>query len=194
MTEVHQTNNLRINFEQEAIPHLEILYNFALRLTGRRRTAYKLLQETYVRAIRFYDMLDKSIDFKSWMFRIMRNAYFDKFSKKIKTDSTDYAEVENSLEKLNTAIDFVQLKNLIFKKLNEDEISILIASLPDDFKMVIVLCDIIKFNYDEIADFVDVPEGTVRSRIHRGRKMLFVKLYKYIIDEGYLKNDSHITE
>jgi RNA polymerase sigma-70 factor, ECF subfamily len=189
MNEDPQTNNPRIGFEKESIPHLDLLYNFALRLTGNKNIAYELLQATYVKAFRFYDHLDKTIDFKLWMLRIVRNTYNESFIKKIKTDKTEYSEVENIFNRLDTSRDFAHFKGALFNKINVDELSKAISSLPEDFKMVIVLCDVFEFNYDEIADFVDIPEGTVRSRLHRGRKMLFVKLYNYSVEHGYINKD-----
>ena len=118
------------------------------------------------------------------MLRIVRNTYTVSYSDKIKTDKTDYSEVENSFEELSSKIDTEHFKNEIISNLSVDEISKIISTLPDDFKMVIVLCDIIKFNYEEISDFVDIPDGVVRSRLHRGRKMLFVKLYNYASSKG----------
>ena len=66
--------------------------------------------------------------------------------------------------------------------------------LPEDFRTVIILCDIEGFTYDEIADFIDIPVGTVRSRIHRARKMLFTKLYNYAADKGYVDKDENVNE
>ncbi|MDP2363324.1 MAG: sigma-70 family RNA polymerase sigma factor, partial [Ignavibacteria bacterium] len=76
-----------------------------------------------------------------------------------------------------------------YENLFDDELSTAISSLPEDFRIVLILCDIEGFTYDEIADFVDVPVGTVRSRLNRARKMLFTKLYKYAGDKEYLTED-----
>ena len=80
----------------------------------------------------------------------------------------------------------------MYDNLLDDELSNAIASLPEDFRTVIILCDIEGFTYDEIADFVDVPVGTVRSRLHRARKMLFAELYEYAADKGYIDKESNI--
>jgi RNA polymerase sigma-70 factor (ECF subfamily) len=185
-------NNLRTDFERETLPYFDLLYNFAFRLTGKRKLAYNLLEDTYIKAIRFYDKLEKATDIKFWMFRIMRNTYIDSFRKKIKTDKTKYDEIQYSFENLNKSVDFSLLKKEIFDKLTDKEISNLTASLPEDFKIVIILHDIELFTYDEISEFVDCPVSIVRSRIHRGRKMLFLTMYNYAMDKGYIKKDKSV--
>lgn len=178
------SNNPHDNFEKEALPLLDVLYNLAYRLTGSEKGAYKLLLETHINAFRFYDHLDTSIDFKSWMFRVLRNTYKNSHSKKIKTDKTGYKTITDIIEKIQTSMDFPHLKEMI-NKLTVDHISSEVSSLPDEFKMVVVMHDFEGFTYEETADFIDIPLGIVRSRLHRGRKMLFAKLYNEVSDKGF---------
>ena len=182
-------NKLYKAFEQEALPHMDALYNFALRMTGDGDDANDLVQDTFLKAFRFFDKFEKGTNCKAWLFRIMKNTFINSYRKKTKEpDKVDYEDVEKFYETVKpSSTDSAHLEKEIYDNLLDDEITSAIASLPDDFKTVIILSDIEGFTYDEIADFVDCPVGTVRSRLHRARKMLFAKLYKYANEKGYVK-------
>ncbi len=173
-----EKSKLFSEFEKSGIPHIDILYNFALRMTGNKRTATKLLKETYAKAFWFYEKLDKETDLKMWLFRIMRNAYYNSYSKEVKQlTKPQLDEVEKFLEKIRTD----NGNSLLEKKINllpDDEVSEALEALPEDFKIVIILCDIEKFSYEEISDFVDVPVEVVKLRLSRARRILFSRLYK----------------
>jgi RNA polymerase sigma-70 factor (ECF subfamily) len=185
---IENQNELYKEFEREALPHMDALYNFALRMTGDGDDANDLVQDTFLKAFRFFDKFEKGTNCKAWLFRIMKNTFINSYRKKTKEpDKVDYEDVENFYENVKpSSTDSAHLEKEIYDNLIDDEISTAIASLPDDFKTVIILSDIEGFTYDEIADFVDVPVGTVRSRLHRARKMLFAKLYKYANQKGYV--------
>jgi RNA polymerase sigma-70 factor, ECF subfamily len=185
---IESQSELHKEFEKEAIPHMDALYNFALRMTGDSDDANDLVQDTFLKAFRFFDKFEKGTNSKAWLFRIMKNTFINTYRKQIKEpDKVDYEEVENFYENVKpSSTDSAHLEKEIYDNLLDDEISTAIASLPDDFKTVIILSDIEGFTYDEIADFVDCPVGTVRSRLHRARKMLFAKLYKYANEKGYI--------
>jgi RNA polymerase sigma-70 factor (ECF subfamily) len=175
-------------FEREAVPHMDALYNFAIKMTGDSDDASDLLQETYLKAFRFWEHFEKGTNCKAWLFRIMKNTFINTYRKnKKEPDKVDYEEIENFYENIKpSSTDSAHLEKDIYDNLLDDELSSAISSLPEDFRTVIILCDIEGYTYDEIADFVDVPVGTVRSRLHRARKMLFTKLYKYAGDKGYV--------
>jgi|UniRef100_A0A832DG03 RNA polymerase sigma-70 factor (ECF subfamily) len=179
------------DFEREAVPHMDALFNFALKMTGDSDEADDLVQETYLKAFRFFDKFEKGTNCKAWLFRIMKNTYINKYRKETKEpDKVDYEEVENFYENVKpSTTDSAHLEKDIYDNLLDDELSEAINSLPDDFKTVVILCDIEGFTYEEIADFIDVPVGTVRSRLHRARKMLFTKLQKYASERGYISKD-----
>ncbi len=181
-------NELNKEFEREALPHMDALYNFALRMTGDSDDANDLVQDTFLKAFRFFDKFEKGTNCKAWLFRIMKNTFINTYRKKTKEpDKVDYEEVENFYENIKaSSTDSAHLEKEIYDNLLDDDISSAIASLPDDFKTVIILSDIEGFTYDEIADFTDCPVGTVRSRLHRARKMLFTKLHKYANEKGYI--------
>ena len=178
-------------FEREAVPHMDALYNFAIKMTGDSDDASDLLQETYLKAFRFWEHFEKGTNCKAWLFRIMKNTFINTYRKnKKEPDKVDYEEIENFYENIKpSSTDSAHLEKDIYDNLLDDELSSAISSLPEDFRTVIILCDIEGYTYDEIADFVDVPVGTVRSRLHRARKMLFTKLYKYAGDKGYVNKN-----
>ncbi|MBZ0200998.1 MAG: sigma-70 family RNA polymerase sigma factor [Ignavibacteriaceae bacterium] len=188
---VMEQNQLYRDFESEAIPHMDALYNFALKMTGDSDDAGDLLQETYMRAFRFWDKFEAGTNCKAWLFRIMKNTYINIYRKKSKSPTkVDYEEIENYYENIKASnTDDAHLEKDIYDNLLDDELSQAISSLPEDFRTVIILCDIEGFSYEEIADFVDAPIGTVRSRLHRARKMLFTKLYDYAVDRRYITKD-----
>lgn len=177
-----------IEFESEAIPHMDALYNFAIKMTGDSDDASDLLQETYLKAFRFWEHFEKGTNCKAWLFRVMKNTFINTYRKKKKEPlKVDYEEIENFYENIkHSSTNNTHLEKDIYDNLLDDELSSAISSLPEDFRTVIILCDIERYTYEEIADFVDIPVGTVRSRLHRARKMLFTKLYKYADDKGYV--------
>ncbi len=193
---INEQNQLYTDFEKEAIPHMDALYNFALRMTGDSDEADDLVQETYLKAFRFFDKFERGTNCKAWLFRIMKNTYINTYRKSSKEpDKIDYEEVENFYENIKpSSTDSAHLEKEMYDNLLDDELSNAIAALPEDFRTVIILCDIEGFTYDEIADFIDIPVGTVRSRIHRARKMLFTKLYNYAADKGYVDKDENVNE
>ncbi|MCC6549882.1 MAG: sigma-70 family RNA polymerase sigma factor [Ignavibacteriaceae bacterium] len=186
---------LYADFEREAVPHMDALHNFALRLTGDEDDANDLLQETYLRAFRFFDKFEKGTNCKAWLFRIMKNSYINAYQKKKKTPvQLDYEEVEKYYENVKPSNpDDAHLTSDTFESLLDDEVSQAIAKLPEDFRTVIILTDIEGFTYEEVAEFVDCPIGTVRSRLHRARKMLYTELQGYAQERGYLKSDERIA-
>jgi len=182
------------DFEKEALPHMGALYNFALRMTGDEDDADDLVQETFLKAFRFFDKFEKGTNCKAWLFRILKNSYINDYRKTTKEpDKVDYEDVQNFYENIKS--DEVETKHYemdAFNNLLDDEISSAITALPEDFRTVIILSDIEGFTYEEIADFVNIPVGTVRSRLHRARKMMYAQLYDYAKNKGFVekKNQS----
>jgi RNA polymerase sigma-70 factor (ECF subfamily) len=178
-------------FEEEALPHIDVLYNFALRTTGNEDDARDLLQETYLKAYRFWDKYEKGTNIRAWLFRIMKNSYINRYRKETKEpDTVDYDDVENFYNSIRAeSTDPNDLQEKLYGNLLGDEVVQALQSLPDDFRTVVILCDIEGLTYEEIAEFVDIPIGTVRSRLHRGRKLLQAKLFEYAQQQGLLGSD-----
>jgi len=161
-------------------------------MTGDSDDASDLVQETFLRAFRFFDKFEKGTNCKAWLFRIMKNTYINSYRKSNKEpEKVDYEDVENFYENVKpSSTDDAHLEREIFDNLLDDEISKAISDLPEDFRTVVILADIEGYTYEEIADFIDCPVGTVRSRLHRARKMLYATLYNYAEDKGYKVKDS----
>jgi len=191
--EIANTNmdQLYADFQAEAVPHIDALYNFGLRMTGDPDGADDLVQETMLKAFRFFDKFEKGTNCKAWLFRILKNTYINEYRKISKEpNKVDYEDIQNFYENIKaTDVKSQHYEEDAFSKLLDDDISDAITQLPEDFRTVIILSDIEGFTYEEIADFIDCPIGTVRSRLHRARKMLYAKLYDYAKDKGFVLED-----
>ena len=185
----------KVDFEKEAMPHINLLQNYAYRMVGNRLDADDLVQETYLRAFRFFDKFEKGTNCKAWLFRIMKNLFINDYRKSQKQPGkVDYGEIENFFESIKSdKIDSNDLQEKVFSSLLDDELTNALNSLQDDFKTVVILCDLEGLSYEEIAEFVQCPIGTVRSRLHRGRKLLQQKLYQYAKEKGYDVNGDRKT-
>jgi len=188
-SKLDEQQQLYADFEAEAIPHMDSLYNFALKMTGNSDDANDLIQETYLKSFRFFDKFEKGTNCKAWLFSIMKNTFINTYRKqKREPVKVDYDDIENFFENIKSShTNTSHLEKELMDHLLDDEVTEAIGSLPDDFKTVIILCDIEGLTYEEIAVVLDCPIGTVRSRLHRARKILFTKLYKYASDKGYVK-------
>jgi RNA polymerase sigma-70 factor (ECF subfamily) len=185
------TKKKHAEFEAEAVPHMDVLYNFALRTTGNENDARDLLQETYLKAYRFWDKYEKGTNIRAWLFRIMKNSYINRYRKETKEpDKVDYEDIENFYNLIRAeSTDPNDLQQQLYGNLLGDEVTKALQSLPDDFRTVVILCDIEGLTYEEIAEFIECPIGTVRSRLHRGRKLLQEKLFEYAKQQGMIKGD-----
>lgn len=175
------------DFEEEIIPHLDAMYNFALRLTSDPNDAEDLVQDTIVKAYRFFSSYEKGTNAKAWLFRILKNSYINNYRKKSKQpNQVDYDEVSTFYETIRAErTDTSDLEDRMFRELIDDDISNALEELPEDFRTVVLLCDVEGFTYEEIANMLDVPIGTIRSRLHRGRNLLKAQLMDYAEKRGY---------
>ncbi len=178
------------DFEDEIIPHLDAMYNFALRLTSSPNSAEDLVQDSIVKAFRFFNSYEKGTNAKAWLFRILKNSYINNYRKKSKQpNQVDYDEVASFYESIRAdRTDTSDLEDRMYRDLIDDDISNALEDLPEDFRTVVLLCDIEDFTYEEIANMLDVPIGTIRSRLHRGRNLLKSQLLEYAQKRGYHEN------
>lgn len=188
MTEYNNTQERydRI-FEQEFLPQIDALYTFAYHLTYNEEDANDLVQETYLKAYRFIEHYMEGTNAKAWLFKILKNAFINQYRKKSKQPTqVDYEEVVNFHGEEDTQYSsYMDLREEMFQHMMGDEVTNAINSLPVDFRVVILLCDIEGFTYEEISKIIDIPIGTVRSRLHRARNMLKEKLQEYAKSLGY---------
>ncbi|GAL86926.1 MAG: sigma-70 family RNA polymerase sigma factor [Sporocytophaga sp.] len=176
-------------FEKEFMPLIDSLYNFAYRLTLDEDDANDLVQETYLKAYRFFNSYEQGTNAKAWLFRILKNSFINDFRKKSKEPSkVDYQEVESYYnsddvdESITTDLRIESLQEMI-----GDEVATALNALAVDFRTIIILCDLEGFTYEEMAKILDIPIGTVRSRLHRARNLLKEKLKAYAGTMGYNK-------
>lgn len=169
------------------MPHINSMYNFAYRLTLDQDDSKDLVQDTYLKAYRFIESFQQGTNAKAWLFRILKNSFINDYRKKSKEPSkVDYQEVESyyNSEEVDRQIT-PDLRVEALKDMIGDEISNALNSLDVDFRTVIILCDLEGFKYDEMAKILDIPIGTVRSRLHRARNLLKEKLSEYAKQMGY---------
>jgi RNA polymerase sigma-70 factor (ECF subfamily) len=175
------------DFQDEMIPHLDAIYNFALRLTTDPNDAEDLVQDTIVKAFRFFNSYEKGTNAKAWLFRILKNSYINNYRKKSKQPhQVDYDEVSQFYESIRSEqSETTDLEDLMYREMLDDDVTRALTELPEDFRTVVMLCDMEGFTYEEIANMLDVPIGTIRSRLHRGRNLLRVQLTEYAEKRGY---------
>jgi RNA polymerase sigma-70 factor (ECF subfamily) len=178
-------------FEKEALPHMDALYRTALRMTKNQNDAEDLVQEAYVKAYRFWDKFEPGSNCRAWLFKIMTNIFINDYRSKSRTP------ISVNVDDIDDNFLYGQLANLgpednperrLFSKIFDDDIKKAIEELPDDFRLVVVLSFLEGFSYQEIADIADLQLGTVKSRLHRGRKLLQKQLFDYAIRNGYIKD------
>lgn len=174
-------------FERELLPHIDALTTFAYHLTYSEEDAKDLVQETFLKAYRAIQSYVEGTNAKAWLFKILKNAYINQYRKKSRRPAqVDFEEFIGYQDKDESNIaEYQDLRSEIFESLLGDEVTVAINSLPIDFRTVILLCDVEGFTYEEIAKIIDIPIGTVRSRLHRARNMLKEKLRKYAESQGY---------
>jgi RNA polymerase sigma-70 factor, ECF subfamily len=179
-------------FDAIMVPHMDILYSYAMYLTSDKDTANDLLQETFLKAYRFFDKFEEGTNARAWLYRIMRNTFINDYRRiKRLPDIVEYDEQISSYAMLPRDEEDTDLKRQINGELFDDEIAGAIAELPEKFKSVIMLRDVDDLPYEEIAEALEIPIGTVRSRLHRARAILFASLKNYAKSKGYAVTDSY---
>ncbi len=185
-------------FETEFLPHADALKTFAYHLAYNNEDANDLVQETYLKAYRFIDKYHEGTNAKAWLFKILKNAYINAYRKKskrpTKVDFEDIIAYHDTDDDRVTG--YMDLRAEIFQYMMGDEITTAINALPVDFRTVILLCDVEDFTYEEIAKIIDIPIGTVRSRLFRARNMLKETLRKYAESLGFkdMRGEKHIPK
>lgn len=185
-------------FEQEALPHLDAVYRFALRLTRAPSEAEDLVQETFLRAFRAWDQYTLGTNAKSWLFTICRNAFLRGKERETRRDQLVSEAARSGPDRDSAARESPLFAGRadydpegdFFRGLVDDRILEAIDGLPADFREAVVLSDLQGMNYQEIAEILDVPMGTVKSRLFRGRRLLQEALYGYARESGFLDDTS----
>lgn len=176
-------------FERLLGEHINGLYSLALRMTRNPLDAEDLVQETALRAFRFFDKFDAGTNFKAWVYRILTNNFINNYRRDKKAPArTEMDSVSYKLQ--DQGADFWEQlddrnNEYCYDDLFDDEINAAFDRLPDEYKIVVLLSDVEGLSYKEIAKVIDHPIGTVMSRLHRGRKLLQKSLNKYAQERGY---------
>jgi RNA polymerase sigma-70 factor (ECF subfamily) len=178
-------------FEQEVMPHLHTLFGAALRLTRSSSEAEDLVQETYLKAFRSFSQFEVGTNCKAWLFRILTNTFINKYRRKVKEreilDSEFRVPTLNHSDYTEPALKIQTPENELADRFLSDEVLQALEKVPVDFRLVVVLSDIYGYSYKEIARRVDIPIGTVMSRLFRGRRLLQDQLLDYAVKEGVIK-------
>ena len=175
----------RQRFETEALPHLDALYAFALKLARSRDDAEDLVSDTILRAFERWDQYHLGTNIRAWLFTILYHVFV---SRKRRIDAREvHAPDDSDGWSAFDAVGEVDPEGRFYDSFLDDEITRAIDALPDEYRAAVVLSDLHELRYAEIAEILGVPEGTVKSRLFRGRRILQKKLVDYAVDMGYIR-------
>jgi RNA polymerase sigma-70 factor (ECF subfamily) len=187
-----QTETWGWDFEKAAMPFVDSLYNTAYRMTRNAQDAEDLVQETYLKAYKYYDKFKEGTNFKAWLFKILKNTFINSYRKKqLEPVKSDFADIEGTFESqvsdevTNRAKD---PEEEFLEDVLDEDVQQALEDLPDDYRMAVILADLEGFSYKEIAEILEVPLGTVMSRLYRGRKLLEEEMLRYAREHGYLRD------
>jgi RNA polymerase sigma-70 factor (ECF subfamily) len=180
----------RKDFEGLALVHLDSLYATGLRMTRDPRDSEDLVQDTLLTAYRFFDRFEPGTNCKAWLYKILTNTFINKYRKRVRErevrDLIDQDETP-SLMSEDVAASSRDPEGALVGTLLSDDVRRALDSVPYDYRMAVVLCDLEEFSYKEIADIMDCPVGTVMSRLHRGRRLLQKALRPYAVEQGIVR-------
>ncbi|HEY7659055.1 MAG TPA: sigma-70 family RNA polymerase sigma factor [Actinomycetota bacterium] len=182
---------LRERFEREVLPLLPNLYGAALRMTRNPQDAEDVVQETYLRAYRGFAGFREGTNLRAWMYRILTNTFINSYRKRQREPATvpdDDIEDWYLYDRLGASVAEPSAENEVLEQIPDEDVQRALESLPDGFRMAVLLADVEGFSYKEIAEILDIPIGTVMSRLHRGRKALQKALWETVRERG-LVND-----
>jgi len=172
-------------FSEQAMEHMPSLYTAALRMTRNPADAEDLVQDTYLKAYRGFGSFQEGTNLKAWLYRILTNTFINSYrAKKRRPEETDIDDVENlylyrRLGGLEGAASGRSAEDEVLDHFTETDVKEAVESLPEQFRLAVLLGDVEGFSYKEIAEILDIPIGTVMSRLHRGRRALQKRLYDF---------------
>jgi len=184
----------KAQFEEQALPYMDQLYAAAMRMTRNPADAADLVQETFVKAFQSWRSFEQGTNLKAWLYRIQTNAFINTYRKRqrdhYQTSTDELEEWQLSGAESSTATTTQSAELEALDHLPDSDVKDALAAIPEDFRMAVYLADVEGFAYQEIADIMKTPVGTVMSRLHRGRKLLREKLRDYAIERGMLRAET----
>jgi RNA polymerase sigma-70 factor (ECF subfamily) len=184
---------LAADFEREALPHLGALYSAALRMTRNEKDAEDLVQDSLLRAYRFFDTFQAGTNCKAWLFRILTNVFCNNYRER-EREHVVLSEAEASPANLEQFVGGAEegrdVETALLGRMVSADVERALAAVPSDFRMAVILADLEDFSYKEIAEIMDCPAGTVMSRLYRGRKILQGLLHDYAVEQGIIQPDA----
>jgi RNA polymerase sigma-70 factor (ECF subfamily) len=189
--------DLRVDFEQQALPFADSLYGAAMRMTKNPEDASDLVQETFIKAFRAYSRFEQGTNLKAWLFRILTNTYITLYRKRqregYQSALDDMADWQVGVAPSLTQTTTRSAEADAIDKMPSSAVKKALSDLPEERRLVVYLADVEGFSYQEIADIMGTPTGTVMSRLHRGRSELREALTEYAKDIGLLIDDGGET-
>ena len=191
-------DNKQKEFSLLVKPHTTSLLSTANRMTRNKNDAEDLVQETFYKAFRALSQYQNNTNFRAWIFRILVNTYITAYRKSIKApQKVSYDEMEDfTLYKKIQPADLSRVieRNNLLENGFEDDVKSALENLPYQFRLVVLLCDVENFSYNEIAEIIGSPLGTVMSRLYRGRKLLQRMLWNYAKNRGYINENTKLKK
>ena len=175
----------QVTFAEQAMEHMPSLYAAAMRMTRNKADAEDLVQETYLKAYRAFGGFQEGTNLRAWLYRILTNTFINIYrAKKRRPDESDLDDVEDlylyrRLGALESAQAGRSAEDEVLDAFTDGDVKAALEALPDQFRMAVLLADVEGFQYKEIADILDIPIGTVMSRLHRGRRALQKSLFEF---------------
>jgi RNA polymerase sigma-70 factor (ECF subfamily) len=180
---------LRERFERDVLPLLTNLYGAALRLTRNPQDAEDLVQETYLRAYRGFEGFREGTNLRAWIYRILTNTFINSYRKKQREPVTVSVSDEDTpdwylYDRIGSSVAEPSAESEVLEQIPDEDVQRALEDLPEVFRMAVLLADVEGFSYKEMAEILDIPIGTVMSRLHRGRKALQRALWETVRERG----------
>lgn len=169
------------------------LYAAAMRMTRNQADAEDLVQETYLKAYRSYATFEEGSNLRAWLYRILTNTFINKYrAKQRRPEETDLDDIEDlylyrRIGGLEAALASRSAEDQMMDLFTDDEVKAALEALPESFRLPVLLADVEEFSYKEIAEMLEIPIGTVMSRLHRGRKAMQKRLFDFAVERGLVE-------
>ena len=187
---------LKQQFEKTTLQYIDELYGTALRLTRNDRDAEDLVQDTFLKAYKYFHQFEPGTNCRAWLFKILTNTFINGYRRRIKereiVERQENGSLQNSLVCKESVDRFSNPERRFVNAALSDDVQRALDAVPTDFRMAVILSDLQDFSYKEIADIMGTPIGTVMSRLFRGRRLLRQALYSFGVEQGYIRPSAEL--